>query len=277
MKNSRTILLQNRIKSSCFKLLAFVLQALLFVFFISCQTTKTSLSNSQTKTQELASENYVWSWDFPEYALYITKIDLDTPGIQLKYQVNTDNLFSVKDFAQKNGLNYAFNTTSFAQDDKNGVTLLGVTKFNDEIITPPVEKYSALGFYHNQEGKLRARVIQNQTEEDLEKVETAFGGYFTILKDSELIEYLDTKKSRMGCGIDADGRFLYIIAVTSFNIFGESGLSYGDCAMIFQYLGCTDAMEFDGGHSTSLVTPESGYVHPVMNRKIPAAAGFYVP
>jgi len=237
----------------------------LLIFLTSCQT---------TKLPQDFSNDYL-EFHKGSYSYYITKIDLDSPGTQIICKIDTQDFFELEDFTKQSKATYAINTTPFAYDQRGQTSLLGVTKFNNQIYTSPVEKYSALAFYFNRQNKLRGKVIEHQTEEALEDYPAAFGGYFIILKDGEILEFKNLKRSRTACGLDETGRFLFIMSVTSNRNFGRTGLSYMDCAEILKSLGCTDAIQFDGGHSTAFVSPESGYVHAKKNRKIPAAIGIY--
>lgn len=252
--------LQNKFK----KEKGFLLSLFLLIFLTACQTTKLpqDFSNDYLEVHK------------GSYSYYISKVDLETPGLQIICKIDTETFFNLDDFADSTGATYAINTTPFSIED--GTTqLLGVTKFNKQIYTAPVEKYSALGFYFNNKNQIRAKIIENQTENSLKNFPAVFGGYYTILKNGQILPYKNIKRSRSACGLDESGRYLYFMAVTSnFNLI-KTGLSYQDCAEILKSVGCSDAIQFDGGHSTALVTPESGYVHTKKNRKVPAAFGIH--
>lgn len=253
---------------------------LFFFFFNSCQTVSKLSAITGNFNQQLYSElektGYI-KLSQSNFEIHICRLDLDAPDFQLIVGIDEENLFNLEDFAEKTNAVCAINTTQFSNSNsgKKTAELMGVTKFNNQIITPPLERYSALGFFYNESGNIRASVIQNQTEAALQDFPSAFGGYFTILKDYNLIEYKKTYRSRTACGLDESGRYLYILSVISKIPSDRSGFSYADCSELFLLLGCKDAIEFDGGHSTALVSPQSGAVHTFLGRKIPAALGFY--
>ncbi len=268
-------LLQNkfllRIKSS-------VLLIFFSLIFISCQTLQDYTLTKEEILSQINEElqNFGFSQkDFSDFSIYICRLDLDSLDFQLICNIDTKNSFTVEDFAKETGAKYAINTTPFDDESSEQIKIQGITKFNDQILSSAIEKYSALGFFYNSERKLRAAVIQNQTDEEIQKYPAAFGGFFTILKNQEILEYEANKNSRIACGIDESGRYLYILGVISKRIFGKSGMTYMECAELLLNSGCTDAMEFDGGHSSAFVFPQTGYIHSPMNRKIPAAIGFY--
>lgn len=209
---------------------------------------------------------------------FCLKIDLDYPGLSVIAEPSSDttfSLFSLKEFSLRNKTIAAINTVPFYTENKKSYPS-GIVKINGEIISKPVSKYSALGFYHSQ-GKLRAVICQNQTEPQLEQTNSAFGGFFTILDENNILEYKKIKRPRTAAGISGDGRFLYLFACSSTKkADSKNGLCYEECAAILQKLGCTSAIEFDGGHSTGLTVYDNELVKPAFQRKIPAAMGLKI-
>jgi len=249
------------------KSLRFIFIFLFSVIFISCQSIDFS---------DFSNENH---FPIPNGQVYISKIDLSSPNLQIVAKIDTDNFFNLQDFVENSNLDYAINSTPFYYITENGkdtAYLLGIQKINNQIISQPVEKYSALAFYFNEENEIRGKVIKTQTPQECDKYPLIIGGYFTILENSQIIPYKKSKRSRSACGISEDGRYLYLLCVASNRVSDRSGLSYEDCAEIFLQLGCTDAIQFDGGHSTSMFCPEFGITSSKNPRKIPAALGFYL-
>ena len=71
------------------------------------------------------------------------------------------------------------------------------------------------------------------------------------------------------------GRFLYLfITVPNFSLDDRNGLDYMECSEILKYLGCDDAMQFDGGHSTGMIFNGKHVDKPTLQRKVPTAIGF---
>lgn len=186
--------------------------------------------------------------------------------------MNEENPFDLMDFVDSQNLSLAINTTPWEEINSH-CKLLGVYKYENQIFSDPVEKYSALGFYLNSEGKFRAKILKNQNTENLKEVSYAFGGYYTILEDSTIQEFQEYYHSRSACGTDESGRYLYFFICTSTLLSDNSGMSYQQCAEILRQKGCTSAMQFDGGHSSAMYTESTGYKHARANKKIPAAFG----
>lgn len=206
------------------------------------------------------------------------KIDLNNPELHfiVAPQSNTlGQLFHVKKFAKKTKSIVAINTTPF--DLGKTEFPIGITKDKGKIITPTVERYCALALNKNQDNQWRAEIINHQTPESVENYDYAIGGFFTTYENEEFIPFAKNKRSRTGCGISHEGRFLYIMVCTpDFHPTDRNGLNYEECSLIFQKMGCTKAMQFDGGHSSALIIQGKNINPPFMQRKVPVALGFSI-
>ena len=169
-------------------------------------------------------------------------------------------------FAKKYGCIVAINATPFSGRNStwnfstkigNVRQLVGVHRIDGIEFSSPNEHYSALAFTKtistSETQSLRATVIEHQTESALSNYTTCFGGFFSILSGGEKKHFaVQTHDSRSSAGVSKDGRFLYLLAVEGETPSQSEGLSYPQCADIFKAMGCTDALEFDGGSSTDL-------------------------
>lgn len=210
---------------------------------------------------------------------HLTKIDLTTPGISIKYfpdesVLNSENEtneyerivfkgIKTSEFARRFKTALAVNTTPFGGrnsrwdlEAKLGSirTIVGVHKFNGIQFASPVKQYAALVLDWTDSSKkfLKAGIIDSQTEEILAPYPFAFGGFYTILRDGQIQSFkANTHDSRMACGIKDEGRTIIFLAVEG-EFSSSEGLSFPQCAEIFESLGCSCAMEFDGGSSTQM-------------------------
>lgn len=270
---------------------------LTIIAFSACQTTgpfsKTELITEPEilPVEVLCPEEVLWDDIEPGIAVtssYISeinavwkclKIDLDTTGLEIVIKPDSTNQlgkkFFLSDFANKNQVEYAINTTPF--DLGKTEIPVSITKVNGKIITPLKKKYAALGLYNNSDGNLRGKIIEKQNEEEIAECDSVMGGFYLIYKNGEIREFTRIKRSRSGCGLSDDGRFLYLFAVAAVNYpSGRNGLNYEECALIMEKLGCDVAMQFDGGHSTGLVANGKDIVKPSLQRKVPAALGIRI-
>ena len=218
----------------------------------------------QIINHKIKSENVEWT---------CVKINLDEPNLEIVAKPSRQDLgkrFFLKNFAQKTKSIVAVNTVPSDMDPKSYLPV-SVVKIDGEIICPVNSSYSALAFSQN---PLRAKIIKNQNEDDIADCDYAFGGFFTILEDGDIYEFAKYKSSRTAVGFANGGRELYLFATCGINCpTGRNGLNFEECAVILKALGCTDAMEFDGGHSTGLAIQGENAIRPGLQRKVPAAFG----
>ena len=164
-------------------------------------------------------------------------------------------------FAKESGAEIAINASPFA--GKSGKLnfiarlsstrqLVGVHIADGRELSPPLSKYCALLFRKAAHG-WKAEIIDSQTEAALADADFAFGGFWTVLRDGKLQgNFINKRDSRTACGLDQKGSTLYILVVEGEKPGMSGGLSYTECARILAAMGADDAMEFDGGRSSSL-------------------------
>lgn len=181
---------------------------------------------------------------------HVVRIDLTEPSLSLACVKG-----SVPSAVKKTSAIVAFNATQFESKFFVFNRLKGVFRMDGEEIGVPVEKYCALLFDSSlQNGAcgegFRASIVESQTEEALLGWKNAVGGFFVVLKDGVPCQFkVQSFRARVGVGLTEDAKTMYVLVVEENK---SCGLSYGHCALLFKALGCKDAMEFDGGHSTAL-------------------------
>ena len=214
---------------------------------------------------------------------HCVKIDLDTPGLDyLSYpqKNNVGKNYNVRELAKKHNALVAFNTTPFDLKGKAFIPV-GISQYKNQLIKEPEAAYCALSLYKTKtQPQLRAKIYKTQSEilsgTFYDDGETSFyGGFFSIMEDGKIKEFEKNRRSRVGIGISDCGRFLYILVATPvFSLTDKNGLNYEECAAILKKLGCTDAMQFDGGHSSALVVNGKDVEKPFLQRKVPTVLLF---
>lgn len=257
--------------------------------FFSCKTVSSVVQKEPFEKNILYPQEINWELlqEGVEYTSYnidslkikwhCIKLDLDLPELKIDCAPNSTKIknFHLKNFANKHNALIAINSTPFAI--KSTYEPVGITKIDNKVIYPCKENYCALGFYTNSDGKLRAKIIDKQIPEEIEKCIHAFGGFFTTMRDKELKSFEKIRRSRNACGLDEDGRFLYLfITVPNFSFDDRNGLDYMECSEILKHLGCDDAMQFDGGHSTGMIYNGKHVDKPTLQRKVPTAIAFCI-
>lgn len=251
----------------------FFLSASLILFFsalfFSCASLSQSSSEDLSALQEKLSlessyipSRFEWSplcrgidtFRFEDRDLplvyYVVRIDLSEPTLSLACVKG-----SVSSAARKSCVRVAFNATQFESKFYVFNRLKGVFRMDGKEVSLPVEKYAALLFESSLKNGacgegFRASIVGNQTEEALLGWKNAVGGFFVVLKDGVPCQFkVQSLRARVGVGLSGNAKTMYVLVVEENN---SCGLSYGHCALLFKALGCSDAMEFDGGHSTAL-------------------------
>ena len=298
---STTVSLSDLIRQSLNKSKSFFLLFAIFFTFTSCTTTKLLHETYSTPEvlpiEELSPNPVVWTKIQDGFELtgdkiktqrvswHCVRIDLNTPGLSIVYAPHADTLgqlFKVKDFAKHYHTVVAINSAPFLIETTNYP--VGILKDHNNIISAPNQKNCALAFYlsdddeapeaDNTTRSLRAEILNNQEAALDSKYIYAFGGFYTTYENGEYKKFQHNKRSRIGCGISGNGRYLYIFATTPFfHLTDRNGLNYEECSMILKKLGCEKAMQFDGGHSSALLVYTKDIEKPFMQRKVPTALG----
>lgn len=174
-------------------------------------------------------------------------------------------------FAARTQCAVAVNATPFTRSGQ----LTGIHKEAGEVLSQPVARYGAIAFKlaenagvsragygesgvlgeasAREDGICIARIFSSQADGEIEDFDYAFGGFFVVLKDGQVrTEFIRRGDSRTGAGLSADGRTLYLLVVEGERPDQSRGLSYPQCGEVFRAMGCSNALELDGGSSSEL-------------------------
>lgn len=184
-----------------------------------------------------------------------------------RFSLTTSQWERTADFAAREKCLVAMNATPF---DKT--KLAGICKVDGKLLSGPVARYAALGLQcgageedksgesgesgesdRTDEEVLCGRIFESQADPELEAFDAAFGGFFVVLRDGLVCtDFVCRHTSRSGAGLSADGKTLYLLVVEGERPRQSRGLSYPQCGEIFRAMGCSHALEFDGGGSSEL-------------------------
>lgn len=235
----------------------FLFFSLSFLFlFASCVSLRNTVLSAEEESILYPVETYVpEEFDWQEIAPGVEAFDFENPDIPLVYhavKINLDNQNLVitatqwertSDFAERENCLAAINATPFTK-----TSLVGIYKEKGTIVSHTNSRYGAIAF-----GTDGAKIFESQKEEDFEEFDYAFGGFWVVLKDGEVQQdFVRRQTARSGAGLSADGKSLYLLVVEGERPKKSLGLSYPQCGEIFLAMGCSDALEFDGGGSSDL-------------------------
>ena len=171
-------------------------------------------------------------------------------------------------FARESQCFMAVNASPF--EKKNFISTkrrtVGIHRSQKTNLSSPEEKYSAITFSKKDAG-YSASIIKNQNEIEIEKSDYAFGGFFTIVQNGKYVdEYKKIRDARLAIGIKDNSRTLIFLAAEK--------LTFEECAKLLINLGCTDAIEMDGGSSTEISILGKTYRPCIITRKQGSSFGF---
>lgn len=159
---------------------------------------------------------------------------------------------STAQFAARTQCAVAINATPFTRNGQ----LAGIHKEAGVFLSQPVARYGAIAFKlagNDGDYSYVARIFASQADEKLKDFDYAFGGFFVVLRDGLVCtEFIRRGDSRTGVGLSEDGRILYFLVVEGEWPDRSRGLSYPQCGEIFKAMGCSQALELDGGSSSEL-------------------------
>lgn len=260
---------------------------LLLISLFSCATNRIQESQPQ-ELQEILPQEVLWqpvqntgfaeyfSFENKNYPLryHCVKINLQSENLSIitypqdkkdfYRPASNDKYFqglTANQFSRKFSPDIAINAAPF--ETKKGLSkqfamllparkIIGIHVAENKVLSSPVEKYSAVCFQKTESG-YTGEILKNQNEKDFSKYDFAFGGFYQILTDSKTERFKQrSNDSRSAIGLSKDGNTLYLLAVEGENPSNSIGLSYQECAQIFLFLGASDAIQMDGGGSTTL-------------------------
>lgn len=247
-------------------------------------------------------ENAGWA----EYFLYenkdiplryhCIKIDLSDKNLSILTFPTSKNEFSqkndkvtdfftgltAKDFSEKTNSIISINASPYKGKFKSSKLslltsprkIVGIHIVNKEILSPPVRKYSAICFKKTKDGFV-GEILKKQESANFTEYDFAFAGFFTILKDFQKESFpVQKDDSRTAVGLSQNGQTLYLLTVEGEKRSESTGLSYQKCADIMLALGASDAIQLDGGGSTTLFINGKNCLSYTNNRKNAVFIGF---
>lgn len=253
--------------------LFFITLSCLF-FFISCVSLPTLKDNHIRQNIQLYPEQWNWKEIYSGISLlsYIEKnipLKWDMIMVDLKQNLDlisypsindiksdgTNKGLTVKEFLKQSDSIFAVNATPFLYPKgrlNSQRKLVGLYINQGIVLSPAVEKYAALAFFSTENSTYKAVIYDSQIQVP-NNAEYAFGGFFTILKDNQIIPFKNYSfDSRMAVGINENQDKLYILFCQGERKTKSTGLTFEECALILQKAGAKDALQLDGGGSASM-------------------------
>jgi len=194
----------------------------------------------------------------PALEFHALKIDLFAQELEIVVkgganQENQTQSIKVSTFVRDNNLQAGINATPFdivSSKEGRAIQNVGIVISNGKTIAPPNPTYDALIFY--KDGK--AAIVNQSTINTTENIANTVGGFHQILTGGTPAQRTQDKKAkhpRSVAGISQDGKYLYL-AVIDGRRTASVGTSEEETALLLRSLGSWDALNLDGGGSTTL-------------------------
>ena len=142
------------------------------------------------------------------------------------------------------------------------------------------------GLVVTKSGQVEFRSFPKDTKVSIDDMQLCICGFSEILRDGKILP-----KDGGDChprtvfGLTSDHRWLYLLIIDGRQKGYSEGANLHECAQIVQQLGASEALNMDGGGSSTLITWDEASNSPVMlnrhdpkrrsQRKVGGAVGFY--
>ena len=179
------------------------------------------------------------------------------PGFEKKYVIRTKRKtcrqFMEEFVARGDNMVVAVNATPFGPWEPPWTHTYadgqGLLIDNGILVAPPIRKRP--GFIAKKDGTFTFATFNK--DDDLSHIKHAISGFSTILEKGKIIARKDERLApRTGYGLSADCKTFYILTADGRQPQYSMGLSQYEVAEMLYYLGASDALNMDGGGSTTL-------------------------
>lgn len=193
----------------------------------------------------------------------VLDVDLGAPGVVVKPLVAQGGCVVTSRLAERAGCVAAINGGFF--DTSGGCRSVSLAKVDGELKATNARTRSALGI--GLDGAPRIALVE--AGRDWPEVDHALGGVGRLLQGGSVVvvpgaegagaSFATARHPRTAAGITADGGL--VLATLDGRSAAGLGVSLPDLAQWMAWLGCRDALNFDGGGSTTLWARGEGVVN----------------
>lgn len=197
--------------------------------------------------------------------IHTVRIDTKAPGIRFFATPDNGDKPDEVDgrrtatFLKEFDLEVAINGTGFQPITAQGkpVEVLGLSVSDGKVVSPADHESGNPVFLITSANQ--ARILRAPFKaEDLADAHTAMQGWYgsngMLVDDGEIITAARDVHPRTAAGVSQDGRYVYLLVADGRQQGLSEGMSLIELAAWMKTLGCWDAVNLDGGGSTTLVT-----------------------
>lgn len=148
----------------------------------------------------------------------------------------------------------------------------GLVVSNGVLVSPTIDGFAS--FIQNKDRSVEIRTVREG--DSLDNIQTAVSGHNTVLKNGkcpiidqvESYAYLKVRHPRTLVGISQDKKYVYLVTIDGRQPEFSVGTSILESAEILRQLGAYDAVNLDGGGSTTMAYRDETGVPVVLNRPV---------
>lgn len=213
--------------------------------------------------------------------MYVMRVDLHAHGISIVGTPHAGSKATISEtvstFARERHVQVAINGSFFfpccaAVSEPKGVRGLMITDGN--VVAPPSSKAAARGvdttLLVTRNNKARIERVTPRTEIDTDDFYTAITGVGLVANGrvvTSLPKYpANAANPRTAVGLSSNNRFLYLVTIDGRSPGYSMGTTLKETAEVMRDLGAANAVNFDGGGSTTMVMQNAAGKIAVVNR-----------
>ncbi len=204
-------------------------------------------------------------------AVYAMRIDLAEPTVRFfatpangTTPLDTDGL-KTSTFLRKYKLQAAINASPFDPVIEKELTpqnVQGLSVCDGDCYSPSEKNHPALVISADN----KARIVEHPV--DANGVHNAVAGFAVILRGGRNLCRDDVRHPRTGVGVSQDGRYLYWVVIDGRQMGYSDGATTAETAEWLRRYGASDALNLDGGGSSTMVISDGAGGAKVLNRPI---------
>lgn len=210
--------------------------------------------------------------------MWVARVDLATPGLRFAITAPAGHpegetfCENTLEFAEKHGVQIAFNTSAFRplrETRGEPMDVVGLAAVEGRKYSDPDERFGAVYISRDNRVALKGPPLPQ------DEIWDVIPGFRMLIDDKEVAVSEQVANSKFGdvnprtaVGVDREGRTLWIIVVDGRQEGISEGITLVELACIFESLGAWDALNLDGGGSSTLVMQSAEGPRRVINTPV---------
>lgn len=233
-----------------------------------------------------AADIRLWVFDHPRpQRLWIVRINTQAPGTSFlvtepapsmdadgkRYETRSETTL---DFARRRGVQLAVNTSAFGplrEKSAEPMDVAGLAAADGHLYSQPVKNYGAM--YVSRDGRVALRgppLEQKDVWQVIPGFRMLLDDRAVVVDPADLATGFGQANPRTAVGVDQGGRTIWLVVADGRQPGIAVGLTLAELAAVFEILGAFDALNLDGGGSSTVVIRDANGVRRVLNTPIHA-------